>query len=179
MKSGLSVLTLRCQFDILVVAFQVVLEVQSGKHRMKRFLAVLRWVCLAGSSIISGCVGKSSQVTAIAMHPETPETLYIATNDNVYKTRDGGLTWAPITEGMGHARILSLAIHPLHTAMVYAGTLGDAVYRSVDGGALGISRCWPMRSRSFLSPFTSRRMAGVSWCLRAIWLNVSPFLTVC
>jgi len=52
----------------------------------------------------------------------------------VYKTRDDGATWVPVTEGLSNARILSLAIHPIHTSTIYAGTLGDAVYRSVDGG---------------------------------------------
>lgn len=101
---------------------------------MKRNLGVLVWVFLAGSSLLSGCIGKSSQVTAIAIDPETPDTLYITTNDHVYKTRDGGSNWKIITEGMGHARILSLGIHPSQPATVYAGTLGDSVYRSVDGG---------------------------------------------
>jgi photosystem II stability/assembly factor-like uncharacterized protein len=83
---------------------------------------------------LSGCSGKSNFVTAIAINPEHPSVLFIATNDSVYKTRDDGATWIPVTEGLGHARIVSLAIHPKQTSTVYAGTLGDAVYRSVDGG---------------------------------------------
>jgi photosystem II stability/assembly factor-like uncharacterized protein len=83
---------------------------------------------------LSGCSGKSNFVTAIAINPEHPSILFIATNDSVYKTRDDGATWNPVTEGLGHARIVSLAIHPINTSTIYAGTLGDAVYRSVDGG---------------------------------------------
>jgi len=84
--------------------------------------------------LLAGCSGKSRMVTAIAINPEHPSILFIATNDAVYKTRDGGATWIPITEGLGHARVLSLAVHPINTSTIYAGTLGDAVYRSVDGG---------------------------------------------
>lgn len=81
-----------------------------------------------------GCSGKSNFVTAIAINPEHPNILFIATNDWVYKTRDDGATWIPVTEGLGHARIVSLAVHPFNTSTIFAGTLGDAVYRSVDGG---------------------------------------------
>jgi photosystem II stability/assembly factor-like uncharacterized protein len=83
---------------------------------------------------LPGCSGKSNIVTSIAINPEHPGILFIATNDSIYKTRDDGATWIPVTEGLGHARIVSLAIHPKQTSTVYAGTLGDAVYRSVDGG---------------------------------------------
>ena len=83
---------------------------------------------------LPGCSGKSNIVTAIAINPGHPNVLFIATNDAVYKTRDDGAAWIPVTEGLGHARILSLAIHPTNISTVYAGTLGDAVYRSMDGG---------------------------------------------
>jgi len=82
----------------------------------------------------AGCTGKSKVVTAIAINPVRPNILFIATNDSVYKSRDEGATWITVTEGLGHARILSLAVHPTNPSQVYAGTLGDAVYRSVDGG---------------------------------------------
>lgn len=81
-----------------------------------------------------GCSGQSNTVTAIAIHPVRPEILYVTTNDRIYKSRDGGESWTSLTEGLGAARVLSLAIHPSMTSTVYAGTLGDAVYRSVDGG---------------------------------------------
>lgn len=92
-------------------------------------LSALAAVCLT-----AGCTGKSRTVTAIAINPKNPNFVYITTNDLVYKTRDAGATWEVITEGMGAARILSLAVHPELTATVYAGTMGDSVYRSMDGG---------------------------------------------
>lgn len=82
----------------------------------------------------AGCTGNSKVVTAIVINPLHPNILFIATNDSVLKSRDDGATWKIATEGLGHARILSLAIHPTNPSRVYAGTLGDAVYRSVDGG---------------------------------------------
>lgn len=84
--------------------------------------------------ILPGCTAKSNMITAIAINPHHPNILFIATNDSVYKSRDDGATWITVTEGLGHARILSLAVDPTNASIIYAGTLGDAVYRSVDGG---------------------------------------------
>lgn len=95
-----------------------------------RSLVGIAFLCLT----LPGCSGKSTIVTAIAINSGHPNILFIATNDAVYKTRDDGATWITATEGLGNTRILSLAIHPIHGSTVYAGTLGDAVYRSVDGG---------------------------------------------
>jgi photosystem II stability/assembly factor-like uncharacterized protein len=96
------------------------------------------WRRLIGIALLgvtlTGCGGKSNFVTAIAINPGHPNVIFIATHDAVYKTRDDGATWITATEGLGNTRILSLAIHPINTSTIYAGTLGDAVYRSVDGG---------------------------------------------
>jgi photosystem II stability/assembly factor-like uncharacterized protein len=86
------------------------------------------------SCLAAACMGKSKTVTAIAINPKRPDFVYITTNDRVYKTKDGGETWTVITQGMGAARILSLAVHPELTSTLYAGTMGDSVYRSMDGG---------------------------------------------
>lgn len=88
---------------------------------------------LVGFGLV-GCGGKSNAVTVIAINPAQPNILFIATNDNVYKSRDDGATWVTITKGLSNARIISLAMHPANTATIYAGTFGDAVYRSTDGG---------------------------------------------
>ncbi|MBI3995049.1 MAG: hypothetical protein HY349_03615, partial [Nitrospirae bacterium] len=60
---------------------------------------------------LPGCNGKSVAVTAIVINPENSNILFIATNDAIYKSRDGGAAWIPLTQGLGHARILSLAVH--------------------------------------------------------------------
>jgi photosystem II stability/assembly factor-like uncharacterized protein len=73
-------------------------------------------------------------VVEVALHPKKPHILYIATNDYIYKTRDGGKTWGNISQGMTHSRVISLAIDPLFPANVFAGTKGDAVFKSYNGG---------------------------------------------
>jgi photosystem II stability/assembly factor-like uncharacterized protein len=80
-----------------------------------------------------GC-GGSDPIVVIALHPSKSQIIYVATNDHIYKTRDGGQTWENISKGMSHSRVISMAIDPLYPATVYAGTKGDAVFKSYDGG---------------------------------------------
>ncbi|WP_447971661.1 WD40/YVTN/BNR-like repeat-containing protein [Nitrospira sp. M1] len=95
-----------------------------------------KWLCLPVllALFASAACGRSEPVVEIALHPSKPNILYIATNAYLYKSRDEGATWKNISQGMTHSRVISLAIDPLFPANVYAGTKGDAVFRSYNGG---------------------------------------------
>ena len=80
-----------------------------------------------------GCQKESESVVSIALHPTNANILYVATNDAVYKSRDGGGTWERFPS-FTERRVTTLAIDPLLPATIYAGTMGDAVYKSPDGG---------------------------------------------
>lgn len=82
---------------------------------------------------IAGC-NRSDPIVLIQLHPTNPDIIYVATNDYIYKTRDGGQTWANLSQGMSHSRVIAMAVDPAYPATVYAGTKGDAVYKSHDGG---------------------------------------------
>jgi photosystem II stability/assembly factor-like uncharacterized protein len=86
-----------------------------------------------------GC-NRSDAIVVIQLHPKNPDIIYVATNDYIYKTRDGGQTWTNLSQGMSHSRVISMAIDPAYPATVYAGTKGDAVYKSYDGGQRWISQ---------------------------------------
>jgi len=98
-------------------------------------LTALLYLLLLGS----GC-GRSDAIVVIALHPAKPDILYVATNDYIYKTRDGGRTWENLSKGMSHSRVISMAIDPSYPATVYAGTKGDAVFKSYDGGHRWVSQ---------------------------------------
>ncbi len=92
-------------------------------------------LCLLAVSLVAGTgCNRSDPIVVIALHPTNPNILYVATNDYIYKTRDGGETWHNLSKGMSHSRVISMAIDPVYPATVYAGTKGDAVYKSYDGG---------------------------------------------
>ncbi|HEV3076086.1 MAG TPA: hypothetical protein VHB47_16825 [Thermoanaerobaculia bacterium] len=72
-------------------------------------------------------------VIALAIAPSSPRTLYAATgvgNAAIYKTTDGGRSWALAAPG---PVATTLAVEPSNSAIVYAGTGGGA-FKSTDGG---------------------------------------------
>ncbi len=81
----------------------------------------------------AGCQKESESIVSIALHPTNTNILYVATNDAVYKSRDGGGTWERFPS-FSARRVTTLAVDPLLPATIYAGTMGDAVYKSPDGG---------------------------------------------
>jgi photosystem II stability/assembly factor-like uncharacterized protein len=102
---------------------------------MKRFVGLL--LLLIGLQMV-GC-NRSDPIVVIQLHPKNPDIIYVATNDYIYKTRDGGQTWVNLSRGMSYSRVIAMAIDPAYPATVYAGTKGDAVYKSHDGGQRWVS----------------------------------------
>jgi len=82
---------------------------------------------------LTGCERASEAIVSIALHPTNPNILYVATNDAVYKSRDGGRSWERFPS-FSARRVTTVAIDPQLPATIYAGTMGDAVYKSPDGG---------------------------------------------
>ena len=80
-----------------------------------------------------GCQKDSEAIVSIALHPTNVNILYVATNDAVYKSRDGGQLWERFPS-FSARRVTTLAIDPQFPATIYAGTMADAVYKSPDGG---------------------------------------------
>ena len=68
-------------------------------------------------------------VQALAVDPASPSTIYAGCNGGVFKSTDGGTTWAP--HGVGGANVFALA---LVSPNLYAGT-NQGVFKSTDGGA--------------------------------------------
>lgn len=81
----------------------------------------------------SACDKGSDSVVSIVVHPTKPDILYVATNDAVFKSRDAGATWSRIPS-FSARRVTTISVDPQFPATVYAGTMGDAVYKSPDGG---------------------------------------------
>lgn len=76
---------------------------------------------------------QAQNVMAIAVDPGTPSTIYAADNQ-LYKTTDGGQTWAAIGTGVLKQRIEFIVIDPKTPSSLYVGTRGGA-FKSVDGGS--------------------------------------------
>jgi photosystem II stability/assembly factor-like uncharacterized protein len=96
--------------------------------------AVVRAAVTAALLGLPACGRSSDAIVVIALHPTNANILYVATNDYIYKSRDEGKAWEILSHGMSHSRVIAMAIDPTYPATVYAGTKGDAVYKSYDGG---------------------------------------------
>ncbi|HET7010979.1 MAG TPA: hypothetical protein VFI11_09410, partial [Anaerolineales bacterium] len=77
-------------------------------------------------------VDRDWSVTALAIDPRTPATVYAAAEGHgLFKSTDGGSAWG--TSGL-ESQVTALAIAPSATNILYAGTSRNGVYRSTDGG---------------------------------------------
>ena len=71
-------------------------------------------------------------VYGFAVHPESPASMYAAMGKGLFKTEDGGRTWATVSAGLEN--LVGLAIHPERPEEVYVVTREGAVYQSPDAG---------------------------------------------
>ncbi|MGI8990544.1 MAG: WD40/YVTN/BNR-like repeat-containing protein [Bryobacteraceae bacterium] len=86
----------------------------------------------------------SGRVNGIAAHPTDPNTIYVAAaGGGVWKTINGGTTWAPLTDTQKTLAMGALAMAPSDSNVLYAGTgepdsggdFGRGVLVTTDGGA--------------------------------------------
>jgi photosystem II stability/assembly factor-like uncharacterized protein len=63
----------------------------------------------------------------IVPDPANPDRLYLATDFGVYETRDGGLNWNLLTEGLPNVPIVDLTFHQ-PTRTLVAATYGRSMY---------------------------------------------------
>jgi photosystem II stability/assembly factor-like uncharacterized protein len=82
-------------------------------------------------------------VSSIVIHPTNPNIIYIGTGDRdggdvpgygVWRSIDGGLTWAAHNNGMGDRTVYEILMHPTNSNILLASTNGKRLYRSIDGG---------------------------------------------
>lgn len=97
----------------------------------------LSWTAADSGITWPGGVGARGRgVTALAVDPLTPGTLYTGTPaGGVFKSTDGGASWRAASTGLGGpAWVRALAIDPATPGTVYAG-VDSGIYKSTDGGA--------------------------------------------
>jgi photosystem II stability/assembly factor-like uncharacterized protein len=97
------------------------------------------WTLLTDPDVPNPALGR----VALAMFAANPQTLYAAfengdaagTLEGIYRTNDGGTTWAPVTNpaGVGQGWYnLVLAVHPTDANTVYFGEV--QLWRTTNGG---------------------------------------------
>jgi hypothetical protein len=79
---------------------------------------------------------------ALAIDPARSSTLYAGTYQGFYKSADGGATWSVASSNLdipnlhtgANISVTAVAIDPENHGTLYAGTSGQGIFRSVDGG---------------------------------------------
>jgi hypothetical protein len=82
--------------------------------------------------------GSGSSVFSIVFDPSTSSTMYLGTPFGVLKTTDSGSTWIPQNNfGVpGTPSVRALAIDPTTPLTIYAGTSGNGLFKSINGGGV-------------------------------------------
>jgi photosystem II stability/assembly factor-like uncharacterized protein len=103
-------------------------------------------------------LGGARSVSALAVDPQTPATIYAGTivdewserGGGVFKSTNGGRSWRSMTRGIGRRDVWALAIDPSAPETLYAGTDEGGVFKTTDGGlswhlvSAGIESDWAL-----------------------------------
>jgi photosystem II stability/assembly factor-like uncharacterized protein len=107
---------------------------------MRRFVPLAAWAIVGTSAVWAGAkvwtrLGpKGGPVTALAIDPQNPGTVYAVTDAGLFKSADEGADWSAVNPGPPCC-ILALVIHPQDPNTLYAVTrLDGRVLKSTDGG---------------------------------------------
>lgn len=90
--------------------------------------------------------GPQPAVAALAAHPTDPNVLYVGTwlttagANLIYRSADGGKSWAPAASGLptnlpANSGVNDLTLHPADPDVLYVALQRRGVWRSEDGGA--------------------------------------------
>ncbi len=113
---------------------------RSGLIRAAASIATLAFACanipaLAGTNTWTTNGPYGGLVTVLAVDPQTPANLYAAGISGVFKSSNGGATWARASNGINSPSVDAIAIDPVTPSTLYAGAIQGVVTKSVDGGA--------------------------------------------
>ena len=107
---------------------KAIVEMERQHALMKtQSVAATSWTELGPAPIPNGQTSPtnpvSGRVTAIAVHPTNPDTVYVGTaQGGLYRSLDGGNTWLQLFDNAQSLAIGAIAIDPIHPSIVFVGT---------------------------------------------------------
>jgi photosystem II stability/assembly factor-like uncharacterized protein len=73
-------------------------------------------------------------VRALAVHPRQPRTLYLGSEQGLFRSTDGADNWSRVESPLDGLQIWSLLLLPSDPDVILAGTCPSRLFRSGDGG---------------------------------------------
>jgi photosystem II stability/assembly factor-like uncharacterized protein len=73
-------------------------------------------------------------VRALALHPQEPRTLYLGSEQGLFRTSDGADHWTRVDSPLNGRQIWSVLLLPQAPEVIVAGTCPARLFRSGDGG---------------------------------------------
>ncbi len=131
-ESGSSTPPSSCPWQVNVYSFDVsktdpnILYAGTETHLVNKSVDNgLSWELLGQDYVFDG------GVTAVAIHPENPDLVFVAAGNQIHKTTNGGLSWEPILSNGFQAS--TLLIDPQNSNKMYAAA-NTGIYVSANGG---------------------------------------------
>src|SRR5215470_16414625 len=73
-------------------------------------------------------------VRALAVHPRQPRTLYLGSEQGLFRSADGADNWSRVESSLDGLQIWSLLLLPADPDVILVGTCPSRLFRSGDGG---------------------------------------------
>jgi photosystem II stability/assembly factor-like uncharacterized protein len=95
-------------------------------------LLATQCMALAPSWVLNGPFGKGGIATSIATDAHSPGTVYVGTENGVFRTIDEGTTWTVLNQGLTDVSVKEFSVEPIDRATIYALTSSGTLFRSTN-----------------------------------------------
>jgi photosystem II stability/assembly factor-like uncharacterized protein len=86
----------------------------------------------AANSGLPATPNETFPIIALAIHPQNPHTLYVATGYGIYWSTDGAASWSALNSGLKD--LSALVVDPHNSGTLYAAAR-TGIFKSIDGAA--------------------------------------------
>jgi photosystem II stability/assembly factor-like uncharacterized protein len=89
-----------------------------------------------GETFVRACDGMfvECHVRALTVHPREPRTLYLGSEQGLFRSTDGADNWKRVESPLNGLQIWSLLVLPHAPDVIFAGTCPSRLFRSADDG---------------------------------------------
>ncbi|HPJ72086.1 MAG TPA: hypothetical protein PK636_05330, partial [bacterium] len=85
-------------------------------------------------SIYTGANPRQGCSLCITIDPSNPDIILLGTLVGVGISKDGGVSWTRALGSLSNDVVTAVAVHPFDSSVILAGTQGDGIFKSTDGG---------------------------------------------